>query len=87
MSKPDDEKDVKDAEVVKKGRNDRPWTLTDALVEAFSLGYETAGDRSFKDSDDALEDDDVSDRLGRIHEKFGSDAIGALEDVLDLDPE
>ena len=87
MSKPDDEKDVRDPEVVKKGRNDRAWTLTDALVEAFTLGFETAKEKSHKDADDALDDDDVSDRLGRIHEKFGADAIRLVEDILDLEAE
>ena len=88
MSKPEDEeKDVRRAEVVNRGKEDGPWTLTDALTEAFVLGYETAERDAHKDVDDALEDADVADRIGRIHEKFGSDAISAMEDLLDMEPE
>jgi hypothetical protein len=89
MAKPDREKDIKDAEVVEKDEKGGRWTLTDALVEAFTLGFETASDRSRKttDADEALDEGEVSERLGRIHEKFGTDAISAVEDLLDLESE
>ena len=80
MSPKDDGKDNG-----KERAEDRAWTLTDALAEAFTLGYETADKESFKSDEEALEDDDVADRLSRIQDKFTNEFMGVVEELLDVE--
>lgn len=73
--------------MAKKDREDGPWTLTDALAEAFVLGFDTSADDAHKNADEALDDDDIAARLTRIHEKMGNELLGMMEAIVDLDEE
>lgn len=68
----------------KEDRANKPWTLTDAMAEAFALGFETAGNNDFKEADDALDDDAVCERLDRIQTKFANEFLGVAEHFMDV---
>lgn len=69
----------------KKDEEKEPMTLTDLISEVFRIGFETAKNEAYVDSDEALNDEAVCEDLAKIHEEFGNQMLSGVETILDMD--